>query len=337
MAAEIIQIQKASTQFIDQLGELIKSNDQSIYRYLPKSKFKEQTDRIIVNEIVDLLDTPNCVVFASIDSNNLLGLIVCEELPWDSRVLQGQWKCIKYLMASSTVEDRNSLFLLLINELFSWVKKCGTDCIVMKSSSDNIAVTYALESSGFHLMDTNLVYVMDFTKNPFEKISPPPLPQDALIRLATNTDKNELLEIARVAFQGHFSRYMVDSHITKNIAQNVYVEWMRSCIDGYADWIVVAEIDHRIAGYTIWKKASIEELNHNIRLGHFSIAGIHPNFAGRGLFSALTYAGMSLLHTQVDYIEGPTHINNYPVQQGYHKLGWKIVDARHSFHKWLND
>jgi hypothetical protein len=44
---------------------------------------------------------------------------------------------------------------------------------------------------------------------------------------------------------------------------------------------------------------------------------------------------MKLLSGMVTCIEGPTHINNYPVQRGYDKLNWKIADARHSFHKWL--
>jgi len=42
-----------------------------------------------------------------------------------------------------------------------------------------------------------------------------------------------------------------------------------------------------------------------------------------------------LLDGIADCIEGPTHVNNYPVQRGYTKLLWRICDAHHSFHKWL--
>jgi hypothetical protein len=111
---------------------------------------------------------------------------------------------------------------------------------------------------------------------------------------------------------------------------------MNSSLNGYADYFVLAEIDNRIAGLSIWKKTSALEKKLPIRLGHYSIGAIHPDFFGRKLFSILTYEGMKLLQPEVDMIEGPTHINNYAVQRGYARLGWQISDARHSFHKWLD-
>ena len=46
---------------------------------------------------------------------------------------------------------------------------------------------------------------------------------------------------------------------------------------------------------------------------------------------------MQSLEGSADVIEGPTHINNYGVQFGYAKMGWRVLsDARHSFHKWID-
>ena len=36
------------------------------------------------------------------------------------------------------------------------------------------------------------------------------------------------------------------------------------------------------------------------------------------------------------YLVGPVHVNNYPVQHTLQKFGWSMSGARHSFHKWLN-
>jgi hypothetical protein len=62
---------------------------------------------------------------------------------------------------------------------------------------------------------------------------------------------------------------------------------------------------------------------------------VHPDFFGRGLFTALTRAGMEQLRSSADWIEAPTHIDNYAVQRGFLRLGWSIEGAQHSFHKWL--
>ena len=112
---------------------------------------------------------------------------------------------------------------------------------------------------------------------------------------------------------------------------------MRSSLDGYADWIHLALVAGKIAGFSIWKRPSNAESQLKLRVGHFSIAGIHPDYHGQGLFTALTFAGMESLNGSVDIVEGPTHVNNYGVQMGYAKLGWRVLsDARHSFHKWMD-
>jgi ribosomal protein S18 acetylase RimI-like enzyme len=91
----------------------------------------------------------------------------------------------------------------------------------------------------------------------------------------------------------------------------------------------------RIAGYSAWKKPAALDQRHGIRLGHFSIGAVHPDFFGRGLFTTLTREGMEQLRSSTDWIEAPTHIDNHAVQRGFLRLGWRIVGAQHSFHKWL--
>jgi hypothetical protein len=158
---------------------------------------------------------------------------------------------------------------------------------------------------------------------------------DITVRLAEDRDRDALIEVTVKAFRAHFGRYHADERISPQQAIAVYEEWIRSSCSGYADWIVLAEMNQQIAGFSIWKKPSPLEQALSVTVGHYSIAATHPAFAGRGLFGILTYAGMQLLDGLCHCIEGPTHINNYPVQRGYTKLSWRIADARHSFHKWL--
>jgi ribosomal protein S18 acetylase RimI-like enzyme len=106
-------------------------------------------------------------------------------------------------------------------------------------------------------------------------------------------------------------------------------------VNGWADWIVVAVHGDRIAGYSAWKKPSALDARHGIRLGHYSVGAVHPDFFGRGLFTALTRAGMEELRSSANWIEAPTHIDNHAVQRGFLRLGWRIAGAQHSFHKWL--
>jgi hypothetical protein len=162
-----------------------------------------------------------------------------------------------------------------------------------------------------------------------------PVPDGFVIRLATSSDIEPLVEVARSSFTEHFGRFHADPRIGRAAATAVYEEWIRSCANGWADWIVVAMHGDRIAGYSAWKKTSELDQRHGIRLGHYSIGAVHPDFFGRGLFTALTRAGMEQLRSLADWIEAPTHVHNCAAQRGFLRLGWRIAGAQHSFHKWL--
>jgi hypothetical protein len=49
------------------------------------------------------------------------------------------------------------------------------------------------------------------------------------------------------------------------------------------------------------------------------------------------FDGMSIARNYAQYLVGPVHVCNYPVQHTLQKLGWGISSARHSFHKWLQE
>jgi hypothetical protein len=242
---------------------------------------------------------------------------------------------VKYLIVAPDSSQQPEIAGLLLDQAVRWATSAGVEFLVGKPYTDDVVVVHALEKEGFLLVDTLLDYVYDARKYPLHSVPAPPMSLDIPLRLAREADIEELKAVARAAFRNHFGRFHSDERISKDQALRVYEAWVESSCRGYADWVVVAEIEGRIAGYSIWKKPSLSDQELSIQVGHYSIAATHPDYAGRGLFTLLTYRGMELLDGMADCIEGPTHINNYPVQRGYAKLLWRICDARHSFHKWL--
>jgi hypothetical protein len=264
------------------------------------------------------------------------GFILINELDWDSKIFDLKMAAINEFVLNRQSSKKGWIADQLLEKTVIKAKEVGYQFLLCKTYTDDIYSIHALEKAGFLLVDTLLDYHVDFRKVNFNKIPIPEVADEILIRFANEDDGEELAALARAAFANHFGRYHSDPRIQKELATQTYVEWMQSSLHGYADYFVLAEINHRIAGLSIWKKTSELEKDLPIRLGHYSIGAIHPDFYGRKLFSILTYEGMKLLQPEVDLIEGPTHINNYAVQRGYNRLGWQIGDARHSFHKWLD-
>lgn len=285
-------------------------------------------------EVVAALGGPGGMVFSAEVDGQLTGFCALADLPWESEILGKRMAAIKSIAA---LPDKNRITVLeaLLGKAQQHAKVRGYDFLLCKTYTDEVSTVHTLEREGFYLVDTLLDFVVDLRIFPPAAQAGTGIGGDVVLRIAGKADRSGLVGVSRDAFAAHFGRFSSDPRLGPEWGREIYQRWIESCLDGWADWIVVAEIAGRIAGYSAWKRPSERETRCQLGLGHYSIGAIHPDFYGRGLFSALTQKGTGLMEGIATRIEGPTHVNNYPVHRGYHKLGWRIEDAHHSFHKWL--
>ena len=319
---------------LSEIKPVLTSSPYRPYRYVANG-FEGELDQFWFNRITATFNAQSSQLIEMNSEDRLDGFIVINDLPWDSNIFKTRMASISEFVLDSGCSRKEIVAGNLIEKAIISAKKDGYQFLLCKVYTDDLVAIHALERAGFLLVDTLLDYQVDFRKTPFNKIPEQNPAEDTIIRFASLKDENELSELANAAFVNHFGRYHSDPRISRSLATQVYVEWMHSCLRGYADYFILAEINGKITGLSIWKKTSNLEKSLPVRIDHYSIGAIHPEFFGRKLFSLLTYEGMKLLNQESDIIEGPTHINNYAVQRGYARLGWQIGDARHSFHKWL--
>jgi ribosomal protein S18 acetylase RimI-like enzyme len=295
---------------------------------------REEIESRWMDEIAELLSNESAVGFVAEISRTICGLAICAPLPWESPLVGKSMWGIKHIGLVSGRSDISPVATALVEEAVRRVADRDADFLLCRAMPSDTAVVHALESNGFLLMDTLLNFVFDCHARGSNGRQQQ-LPEGFVLRLATASDIEPLAEVAHSSFADHCGRFHADPRIGHAAATRIYQEWIRSCANGWADWIVVAVYGDRIAGYSAWKKPSALDQRHGIRLAHYSIGAVHPDFFGRGLFTALTRAGMEQLRPSADWIEAPTHIDNHAVQRGFLRLGWRIAGAQHSFHKWL--
>jgi ribosomal protein S18 acetylase RimI-like enzyme len=286
------------------------------------------------DEIRELLSGENAIGFIAEASGTISGLVICTPLSWESPLLGKSMWAIKHIGVASQPGDASSVASSVVAEVVRRVSDREGDFLLCRAMPSDTAIIHALESNGFLLMDTLLNFLSD-CRDRGSIARRQEAPEGFELRLATASDIEPLAKVAHSSFADHFGRFHADTRLGRSAATRIYQEWIRSCANGWADWVVVATRGDRIAGYSAWKKPSPLDERHGIRLGHYSIGAVHPDFFGRGLFTALTHAGMEQVYSSADWIEAPTHIANYPVQHGFLRLGWRITGAQHSFHKWL--
>ena len=288
-----------------------------------------------LEEIVDVLDQPGSGGFLLEDYEVTMGIVVWALLPWESEILGRQMSALRVLSVDHQSSDRDVYFDCLLKAALDSGSQNGNEFLLCKTSDLDDDKASALMKNGFELMDTLVDFVYALPKERSPSLQQKSIQGGFELRLATVADVDSLAEIARACFANHMGRFHSDRRIGREQATRIYEEWICSCARGWADWIILAVEETRIVGYSAWKKPSSLDLRHNIRLAHYSIAGIHPDFFGKGLFSTLTRAGMEMMEGHALWVEGPTHIDNHSVQRAYEKLGWKRLGTQTSFHKWL--
>lgn len=303
--------------------------------HLPQLSF-EQRLAYWLDEISQSLAEETSIAFGWLVSGRISGFIIYNDSPWDSRIIGRRIGTVNQLAVTRDDPAGVEILRELTSELMQTLADRGTQCVVCKVQSSALAAIHVLEQSGFLLMDTLLDFVFDFSRTPLEKIRFPERDGQLKIRRANAADLPTLFDINEKSFGNYFGRYHADPRIPAGAATRIYTEWVRSAFQGWADWILVAEVDDQLAAYGLWRKAlGIEERN-SLRVAHYDLAAIDPKFRGRGLWTALMHDGMSIARDCAQYLIGPVHVSNYPVHHLLQKFGWNTSGARHSFHKWLN-
>jgi ribosomal protein S18 acetylase RimI-like enzyme len=303
--------------------------------YLPHLNF-EQRLACGLDEISQSLAEETSIAFGSFVDGRIDGFIIYGDSPWDSRIIGRRIGTVKHFAVTKDDPEGAEILRELTNELTQALTKRRTECVVCRVQSSELAAIHALEQSGFLLMDTLLDFVFDFSRTPIEKIRFPERDGELKIRHAKAADLPALIDINEKSFGDYFGRYHADPQMPAGIATRIYTEWVRSAFEGWADWILVAELNYQIAAYGLWRKALGTEERNCLRIAHYDLAAIDPKFRGRGLWTALMHEGMLIARGFAQYLLGPVHVSNYPVQHLLQKFGWNISGARHSFHKWLN-
>jgi len=290
-------------------------------------------EQYCLESLTSKITAPESGVLVGQIDGELAGIASYGPLPWESGILGQKAMSLNLITGSSSTGRIRARLSETIAEAINILRIRGAELVTTKTYTTETCAVHALEKHGFLLMDTVVEATYRYKSN---KLPPrDPRPDGFSFRAATSSDIEELRRVSNAAFAHHFGRFHADPMIGKEMGTRIYEEWIQACVEGWGDWIILAENEGRIVGFSVWKKPSALELRYNLKVGHYSIGAIHPDFFGRGLFKRLTAEGMHLLKDCAEFIEGPTHIHNLPVQRGYLKLGWQIVDSRHSFHKWI--
>lgn len=317
---------------LDRVAQLLEDSPFKPYRFLRHSGRRELSTFWLAT--LEEQSQSGIVAVCFLDGR-IVGLASLAELDWESRVLATRIFGITQLVTRPDGSAARDVIDLLLEHVLAAAVDQRGDAVHCKRFTDDVIACQALERRGFLLVDTQLVYGISVAAAAPGSPDGNCTADGCRIRMAEPGDVEALAEVARASFKNHFGRFHSDHQLPPGSAERIYEEWIRSSFAGYADWVVVAEVEGRLAACSVWRRPSAREARLSTRPGHYSLGAVHPDFQRRGLFTEVTRRGVPLFEGCADYVVGPTHVNNYGVQRSYARMGWQIVDANHAFHKWL--
>lgn len=196
-------------------------------------------------------------------------------------------------------------------------KKLHENCFIQaKIPVSNTQDISLLESLGFHLVDTNIVFSKKIEKS--DDFS-----SKVKIRHAKLEDSHALGDLANDNFI--FTRFHLDQNISKQCANDIKREWVKNFFTGKrGQALLVAEsADHSIAGFNqlIFNK---DELT-------IDLIAVDKKFQGQGMGKELIQAAQNLYPQFKKFIVG-TQIANLSSIGLYQRMGFKLEQAKYVLH-----
>jgi len=277
----------------------------------------------------DALSAEKLGLFGAMVEGRPHGVVLLEKLPWDTEVLGISCFAMRDLIVpEGPAQER------ITEELVRFaVEHCASEggrLLVAKTDPSDHFGARAMGFAGFELMSTLLVYGFDMRRGGVTQPKGP-----FRYRAFEEKDVEQLEELAGKSFTGHFDRFTIDHKIPPESAARVHSEWVKNACRGYADQVFVALDGDKVIGFSTWKMEKGVHAALGVRIGHYDLAAVSPEYYGKGVFKGVTAVAMEWMAGKVDVLDGPTNIMNFPVQRGWTSLGWRIVGSRYNFHRWI--
>jgi dTDP-4-amino-4,6-dideoxy-D-galactose acyltransferase len=235
---------------------------------------------------------------------------LCSYLDWDSTFFG-----LRIARLNRTCLDEQTLVLV-----FEWCRSNRIDCLYFLADSGDAATPVLAGQNGFLLTDVRLTLEKQLAHNEAA-------PAEPAIRLAKEEDLPALQEIARNTHRD--TRFYFDGHFDRSRCDQLYATWIENSFRGFAQGVLVAEVDGTPAAYLTGHLRSAES--------QIGLLGVGARHHGRGVGTKLVqrFLSWSREHSAVRATV-VTQGRNLPAQRLYQRNGFVTASLQLWYHRWFS-
>lgn len=238
----------------------------------------------------------------------------CTYLEWDSDFFGCR-------IARATVDhlDRDGMECII-----SWCRAHMIDCLYFLAAGTDPGTVRLAEDNHFRLVDVRITLECNLKDEPVFGISSSRVGK---VRLCTTGDVSALRAIARASH--HDSRFYYDPNLSRTQANALYEVWIEKSCNGYADAVLVADIDGTPVGYI---SCHLEQGP----IGKIGLVGVDQAWAGMGWGHRMVEQALHWFSQQgAERVLVTTQGRNCQAQRLYQRCGFLTRSLELWYHKWF--
>jgi dTDP-4-amino-4,6-dideoxy-D-galactose acyltransferase len=207
--------------------------------------------------------------------------------------------------------------------ILRWCSAERIDCLYFLADPSSAASLSWAEDNGFRLLDIRTTLHCDL---PAVLAAGPGPGGPALVAPCNPGQLPALRRIARLSHRD--SRFFWDPHLRAK-SDELFETWIAKSCEGYADMVLVAELDGAAAGYITLHYSSAQDST----IGLFAVG---PEARGRGVGIQLVRGGLEWLRSQgASGSRVVTQGRNLGALKLYQRAGFRVESLQLWYHLWL--
>jgi len=259
-----------------------------------------------------------------------VGLVILNDLPWDSEQLGSPVARLDYFLAKGTYWEQFAVKMKLMEMVQEYRVEKDLRFLNARVSASDLSSLHVLEQNGFITVDGILTFVIGLSDSIIMRSE---FPHNINIRLATPADQDNAAELGRSTFI--YDRFHSDPFIASDLADNLHAVWLANSISGTAaDAVILAEDDGALLGFVTCKIQPRSKNTLGKLLGTIVLVGTAKEARGRGIARQMTSFALAWFEQQgVDIVEVGTQLRNIPAARLYQNCGFRLVNSSISLSK----
>jgi dTDP-4-amino-4,6-dideoxy-D-galactose acyltransferase len=241
-------------------------------------------------------------------------VIGCRLLEWDSS-----------FFGLRIARAEPSVFRAGSEPLFdAWCSLNQIECVYLLADVADQSTITSAESAGFRLVDIRLTLETTLSQAaPAAAVGP----AHGTVRAACPDDLKVLKAIARQSHRE--TRFYADGHFDPRRCDDMYETWIQRSCGGWAERVVVAEVDGVPAGYVTCHVRGPEE-------GQIGLVAVKPGSRGLGLGSVMIDEALRWFVSQhMTRVSVITQARNANAGRFYQRAGFSVTSIQLWYHKWM--